>query len=726
MKKHIVLIAFLTVLFTLVPATPAWAYIDPATTTYLIQITTAIIITLGVSLSIFLYRFQMIITNIRVSLHALARRFDKGQSGATAIQGSTGRAPDDSHLCLAEEEALAAGILDYPVPVSDTYPALAKSPLIDEAAAPTEVDGTATEKPAFSQRIKAFGHWLWDDTRSFKNRLSKATLLSAAITMTYGLFNMLDALITNKVQLSFTFADAVGPVFIFALIMFALLVLVLLFVRGRVFDFGICLAFSFLICGYLQSTFWNFGLGELTGQYLGWERFGVQLVLINMLSWLAIFTVVFVLGLSRRQKLQRFFRGLFLFVPSLLIAVQAVALLSILPPLDEWKGSQGTESALALSRENLFEVSSENNVIVLIIDMMDEDYVNMLTDEDPHFFDSLDGFTRFTNNMTVYNKTYPSIVNLLTDVPFDISIPTEEYMEKAYAHRSFINDIQDQGYVCNIYIEKPHAYMEERQLEGLADNLKETPYYLKTWKIPVQLFRLSLLKSLPLSLKSLSWIYPDLSFWGIGKWMDDNRPYWSDDPLFYEELTSKRLEASDGLHYIFIHLEGFHGPWTMNAQAQYVKEGVPYREQFKGSFFIVNEYLNQLRSLGLYKDATIIITGDHGEHTGHKALDKPMRVGLFVKPSGAEGTPLRYSNAPVSIRNLRATSVEAAGGDPTPWGKTYFEVGEDEVVERLYFNRFTDAKNNHYMACYRVVGDAKDWKNWELIEILQSKPENWF
>ena len=727
LKRRFAFIVFLVVLFTLVPATPAWAYIDPATTTYLIQITTAIIITLGVSLSIFLYRFQLIITNIRVFLHALARRLSKEQSGAAATKGTSDRTSDSSPIALTEKDALAAGILDYPIPVCETYPALAGSPLADDAVVPTETDEAAAEKPSFSGRVKAFGHWLWDDKRSFKKRLSKAAFLSAAITMTYGIFNMIDSFITNKSQLIFSLADVIGPILIFALILFLVLSAILLSVRGRVFDFVVFLGFSLLICGYLQSTFFNTGIGQLIGEPLVWEDFGILAVITNMLIWLAIFVTVFTLGLSRRPRLQQFFKSLFLFIPSLLIAVQLVALLSILPPLDEWKGdSKSDGSVLVLSTENLYTVSSSDNVIIIIIDTMDEDYVNMLTDEDPHFFDSLDGFTRFTNNMSLYNMTYPSVANLFTNEPLDTSIPADEYLEKAYAHRSFVNDIKDRGYISDIYTEKHHSYRDEKQLEGLADNIGESNYSLKTWKISLQLFRLSLLKSAPLSLKFIDMLYPDLSYASVGTWKSGVKPYFSDDPLFYEELTSERLNVVSEPRFAFIHLNGFHVPWTMNAKAQYVKEGVPGEEQFKGSFFIIAEYLNQLKELGLYKDATIIITGDHPHHRASQAPEKPMLVGLFVKPSGEEGTPLRYSTAPVSVENLRATCVEAAGGDKTPWGRTYFEVGEDEIIERHYYNRFTDEKGDHYMAHYRVIGDANKWENWELVEMVSIKPENWF
>lgn len=722
MKRRIALFVFWMLLLALVPSRLAWAYIDPATTTYIIQVVTALVITLGVSLSIFVYRFQMIITNVRVWLHALRRRLSKQQKSISSGYSPSENKQDYSEISLTEEEALSVGLIDYPAPVRQTYPALAS---YDLGIASSEEAETVSDTSIETGRLKRVGKWLWEDQRSFKNRLSKATLISASVTMTYGIFNMFDSFITNKAQVIFTFTDVVGPILVFSLILFVTLSLMLICCKGRVFSFVICLTLSFLVCGYLQSTFLNSGIGQLLGAPIEWKDLGVARVLVNLLVWIAIFATIFFLGFSHHPKMRQLFKGILLFVPSLLIAVQLVALFTILPPADEWKGDQGSGAVTTLSREELFEVSTKSNIYIFLVDTMDEDFINMIVNDDPQFFDSLDGFTRFTNNISVYNMTYPSLIHLLTDVPFDASISADEYIEEAYTHRSFINDIKDQGYVSNIYTEKPHSFSEARQLEGIADNLGESVYSLKSWKIPLQLFRLSLLRSAPLSLKFVDILYPDLSYTSIGTLESGVIPYWSDDPLFFEELIDEGLKTVDEPHFIFYHLNGFHVPYNMDAKAQHVEGGVPEIEQFKGSFFILNEYFKQLKDHGLYKDATIIITGDHGLHNNYMEQNKPMLVGCFVKPAGEEGTPLRYSNAPVTILNIRATCVKAAGGDPTPWGQTYYEVAEDAVVERDYYSRFSDRRGNRFMAHYRITGDANNWNNWELIEMIPIIRENW-
>ena len=757
-KRLAILMVYVFLASILTPSELAWAYIDPATTTYIIQIATAIVITLGVSLSVFLYKFQMIITNLKVFAHALIRGLSKGLSKGKGgfSKASTPRSPQATSaegknegiealatgealaVSLTEEEALAVGIIDYPIPVREHYPALASAPLATspsgagstaKAARGEEASASLAACGFGSSSMRAFLHWLWGDERTLKGRVKPAAFVAAAFSVTFVIFSMLDSVLMNETKLTFSFADVVGVVFGFGLGVFLVIVLVLSLLRGRVFDFMVCLFLSLLICGYLQITFFNSGIGKLIGTPLGWEELGLFPVLSNLLIWVVVFALVFFAGLSRRARVQGFFKRFAVYAPAFLIVIQAVALLIILPPADEWHTNQSGGTMQTLTAKGIYQVSSEENVLVFVLDMLDEDFINDTEAQNPGFFDTLDGFTRFTNNVTQYNTTFPSVINFMTGVPLNPQVTSERYTEEAYSRRSFVADIHDQGYVCGLYMEKPYTYSDGRQFMGIADNLEASTFTINTPKIMEQLIRLSLLKSVPLSLKSQFWIHPvSFGLMGAGVKTDGADPYWSDDPKFYRQLKEERLKPeSRSKRFSYYHLNGSHYPWFMDANAQHVDVETTGVEQTKGSFLILEEYFKQMKELGIYKDATIIITGDHPTHMSHKALDKPMLVSLFVKPSGEEGTPLRYNNAPVSIMNLAPTCVAAAGADGTRWGRTYFEVGESEVVERHYFNRFTaeDART-HYIAHYRIVGDARLWENWQLVEMVPYDTKYWF
>ncbi|MCL1847012.1 MAG: LTA synthase family protein [Coriobacteriia bacterium] len=723
MKKRIFLIAFWFALFLLVPARPAWAYIDPATTTYLIQIVTALIITLGVSLSIFLYRFQIIITNIRVMLHAFAKRI----SGQQGVKVATSEARTVTEH-LSEEEALAAGLLDYPIPVCENYPALAP-PSPDKVTVQEEAAANAPIEKGWLHR---FGAWLLHDERKAKQRLPLSLLIAGGLAVTYLVFPMLDSLIMNASDIPLLLNEALGIILLLGLLAFIVLTLFLVALRGRLFDLAICVTLSFLVCGYLQITFFNSGIGQLIGTQLGWEKFGVFSVVTNLLIWLGVFALIIFLGLIRKARRYRFFRQLSLFVPALIITVQFIALLSIFPFSNTGETSANTNSAqdgtaLYLTWEGITEVSANENIIVIILDTFDMRYVNAILAEDPGFFDSLDGFTFFTNNMTVWNSTYPAVINYMTAKPYEINVMRNEYTEEAYAQRLFVEDIRDQGFSASIYMDYPHSYCSGTQLVEVADNLRDVPCTVNVQYAIIQLCKLNLLKLSPLACKNMFWIPPDYFNYSIDSiGSGEGGIYQSDDLRFFDMVEEGLQVVDEPGHFAYIHLRGSHAPYIIDAQGKYIEDGGSPVEQTKGCFLLLDDYLRQLKELGLYKDATIIITGDHPEHVMHTLLFWPSTVGLFVKPSGAEGTPLQTNNAPVTIDNMRATCVAAAGGDTSAWGKTYFEVAEDESAVRYFYHRYTGEWDIHYTAVFRVTGDASDWNNWELVEQIVQDHKYWF
>jgi hypothetical protein len=769
-------------MLVLVP--PAWAYIDPATTTYLIQILTALVVTLGVSLSVFLYRFHVIAANARALLHRVRLRLrsrqtklrmpkelvyetyageddDTGEDefvvsgegpqarslGRHAVPAGASRGPrrDESRdprsgpsrasdprrdprrdppraraqrTTLNMRKALAEGLIDYPLPVRSNYPRLAPMTRSDASTAPTRRRGAV--RPAGA------GHTQAREARTWRGRLAVSSLLSAGLSFTFVVFGMLDPVLSNGGNFPFDFEDILGPVLNLGLVVFVVLAVGLSLFRGVVFDVLVCLGLSLLLGIYLQSTFLNGSIGLLLGEARNFSALDGQMVVLNVLLWAGVAAAVFA---ARFTPARPVWKGAVYAVPSLLVVVQLVALLSLTSTSGSLSsqagqsggqastvGADGRSTAQTLTMEGAFEVSSGNNVIVFVLDMLDEEFIDEISRTEPAFFNQLDGFTQFTNNTSVYNTTYPSVINLLTNTPLDVGLSVEDYTNKAYRNGSFITDLRAEGFSSELFMDYYYTYSDIRQLDGLADNIGQISFEINTDEVLTQLARLSLLRCAPYALKPGFWMSND-DFRYARTINSSSFPYISDDVAFYEKLHANRLSirGSKG-NFSYFHLNGSHYPFKMNANIQRVSETTG-AEQTMGAFNIVYEYLAEMKRLGVYDDATIIITGDHPTHKMYEELQKPMLVGLFVKPAGSAGTALKTSAAPVSLDNLRATCVAAAGGDSTRWGKTYFEVRPSDSVTRYYYQRLsTENETRKYLCKYMIVGDARDWKNWVLVE----------
>ena len=127
-------------------------------------------------------------------------------------------------------------------------------------------------------------------------------------------------------------------------------------------------------------------------------------------------------------------------------------------------------------------------------------------------------------------------------------------------------------------------------------------------------------------------------------------------------------------------------------------------------------YLDEMRRLGVYEDSTIIITGDHPSARDDGEIPtQPRLTSLFVKPAGRSEEPLEYSHAQVSQENLIATIVKSAGIRTThDYGKSYFDIGEDETPTRHHkFELYDDGDTR--IVDFAVTGKGSDFSNWKIV-----------
>ena len=187
----------------------AKAYIDPATTSYIVQIVAAFFITLGVVFGMFTTRAKLFLTKIKMKI--LAEHYSRKNPSGKAAQPQKGQ---------------SIGAADFIA-----------------------------------------------DQRPWKSRTLLAFVCSFAVMFTFVIFGIYDLAISNRTILPFVFNDIWLLFFLTGLGGCALLTLIISLMKGEWFDIAISLLTGFLLAGYLQGNFLNLPLGELTGDYIPWESY---------------------------------------------------------------------------------------------------------------------------------------------------------------------------------------------------------------------------------------------------------------------------------------------------------------------------------------------------------------------------------------------------------------------------------------------------------------------
>ena len=395
-------------------------------------------------------------------------------------------------------------------------------------------------------------------------------------------------------------------------------------------------------------------------------------------------------------------------MPLLLAIVQAAGLIS------QFAGStsQGGWNLAAaweteegrLTNAKLTELAYEKNVIIFILDRFDQGYAEEIIAEEPGFFEPLDGFTMFDDNITYAASTFPSVTGMLTGHIYHWDMTDTDYFRYAWENADLMRVLRERGVDVRLYMDRGYTVGDIKNVEGIASNILKEKVEIDGRIALVKLLKLSAFRHAPMPAKQAFWIAPG-EFNASLLLSSDTAPYHVNDFIFYEKITQKRLSASsDQVAFTYYHLLGAHGPLKMDENMNEVVWSTPIK-QAMGCMKIVYEYLDQLKELGLYEDAIIIITGDHPTYS-EDGLIEPALTALFVKPSGSMGTLLAYSHAPVCPDQLPGTVMEGLFGAREGFGPGYFDIEEGADVRREYdFRRYR----------FEITGDGRDFENWRYM-----------
>lgn len=565
-------------------------------------------------------------------------------------------------------------------------------------------------------------------------KIATSLLAGFTVPFVYIICSTLSVYFTNASQFRFGVWDFLPTLIWISLAMFAVISAVLVFTKGVIRDTAYALISGFVGAAMVQNFISNLTFKGLPGD--GNVAVTPEWVnVVNILVWsLVLVAAVWFAVISKYKKAASFV------LTYVLVLVLIMQLASVIPSylsflsqdksnnedttavttvLDE-NGNAIPEEELMnpyLSTNNIFEVSEKENVIVFILDRFDVRYYNELVNKSPEIKEKLDGFTCYSDNLALYPRTYPAVTSMVTGVNQDFSMSRTEYLDTAFTESTFLKDLKNNNYKVNLYVSEFYSYNNVEDLEGIVDN-----FYRPTAADEIQIpSKFELAKTM---FKTGAYFWApeifkpnDVSTRTINENVVRAGEYVLDDVGLYEKFTESGLYTQDDKGtFTFLHMRGCHSPFTMNENCEEVEpDSVGSFAQTTGCFKFIFEYIDELKSLGLYEDATIIITGDHAAlNSDHDLYTDENLTALLVKESGKSSTPLVTSDVPVSQDNFLATIVKSAGIDTdTDYGKAYSEETNDpSKVRHHFFQTAPYATSKNYG--YEVKGDGRDFANWEI------------
>lgn len=657
----------------------AYAYVDPSVMTYTIQALAGV----GVALSTVL---GVALRKTRKKLFAL---FGIDENAKKEVEPRVHRVDADGNAAgESYEENSAEGV------ASGAEPKLARF----GAASPS---------------ARSFG-----DKPSWLRRLVVSLVVVGFCGFTLGISAPFEIVAGSSGSLSFGLSD-IAPVVAFGTAVAAIVLAFLVSaVPGKAFSHVVVFLFCGGLCCYVQSLFLNTGLPAADGSSIDFFGDYRDMVIVSAVVWAILLIVPPIVTRFNRARAQAIVSCLSV----CLVVVQAFGVASLFLPDAE---DDASVSPVEVTEDGLFEVSSENNVIVFVLDRYETAFMNQMLEEDPQLLDGFAGFTYYANNVGEMVPTLHAVPYLLTgEVPVE-GEDIQEYYDNRYARSDFIEQISSAGYSVGLYstVLGLEYLSDEEKHQDIADmtiNLHEASVAVDAWGTLKAMAKCALYRDMPWALKERFWFYTDEINQKVLSYGEDGGPecslYQLDDPRYFERLNEYGLTVEDGDYegaFRFIHLLGAHSPYTMNAEAQYVGVGGCERsEQAEGSLYIVETYMDMLKEMGLYEDATIIVLSDHGDWVS--SLENPtfaISPILLVKPSGSYEGEIEVSQAPVSHCDFHATILEAMGLDGSSYGISFGEVADSDRVRDTYMIT-SDGNYCIDLLKYQVSGSVLDFSNW--------------
>ncbi len=652
------LVLFALLLLAALPL-PAFAYVDPSVMTYTIQAVAGAAVALGAVLGVALRRTRRFLFRIFKIDENANRIVDPD---VMAVEGS------EEHQAEMREDA-------------------------DEKA------NSIKQTLAHGRPAKRL---------SWPKRFIRALICCAFLVWTALVFAPIEIVAADSGSLLFTVADVIGLILGVGLAITLASAFALSAIRGRAFDVVLTIIVACGIGCYVQALFLNTTLPVADGRFFDLADH-MAITVISTIVWAAVFAALLLFNAKRKAAC----RTLILTVSVLLIAVQGISVAGeVSEDLAKKNENQGT---IVMGDYGINEVGSKGNVTVFVLDTFETQIMDSLLENDPHILDEFTGFTYFHNSTGSLIPTRYAVPYLLTNVMPEHGESFDDYTSTIFDKGTLLADIASTGYEITLYTDSANLEKVEPYAANVSYVNHRTFDNAKLW---LSIEKMALFRDMPWLLKPPFWFYTD----ELNANATDDA-YFIDDILYGENLRNEGLRVSETADktFRFIHLLGSHYPWFMDAEGNRVKEADTNQLiQSEGCLKLVEEYLRQLKALGLYDQSTIIVTADHGNWEHYNVPDTPLTHPasplLLVKPPETPkeaAKPLKRSEVPTGHLDFAATVIDAVGGDSSAYGPTVFEVKKGPR-ERIYWETMADGHMEHQLWEYLVQGPALDIKSWHF------------
>jgi len=520
----------------------------------------------------------------------------------------------------------------------------------------------------------------------------------------------LELWVTNQSEFWFDFKDLLTPVILVfsACSVGGIGLLFLLRMAGkRCYCAALTLGFAVLIGLYVQGNFLAGSLPPLDGTKVDWSAYPVQRAL-SWILWISVLAAAAALFFLVKEKgvLKAVLYGSL--VVFLLLGTSLVTLFLTTKMEDK-------DGELLCTVEGEFELSTNQNLIVLMLDAANQTTFEEELALRPELREEFDGFTAFSDTLATYPFTSRAVPAILSGQWYENKGDFQEHSNRVLDESPLIRELENRNYSIGLY--EMELLLNRDMFQGRIQNhFSNTSRFSSVPGSVKLLLKMAAIKYAPWDLK---WHGYNAQTYSYNFWETEeaSETFFWDNISFWEMIQENNpIELTQNDCFRFIHLEGAHSPMNMNRQVE-LEEG-DYSEKVGASLTIAVQYLRRLKESGVYDNSAIVILADHGYQTDDGPSDYTKRGNplLLIKGVG-ESHPMSRSTAPISGIDLAEAMARLLDGTPSEDIFEYrsgdsrerrflwIRYGEEEHIEEMLVNGAASDP-----ASYRKTGVVYDYR----------------
>lgn len=396
--------------------------------------------------------------------------------------------------------------------------------------------------------------------------------------------------------------------------------------------------YLYLLMLYILIIFWiNSNFFQFNSLLDGKEKIDT-LSLKNILN--IIITIVILIGLflfgnkNNDVKINKF-AGMIVFIcyASQLISIYNVYNTS---KYFEKKDIIKTEKyQLSQKAEDLMQFSKEKNIIYILLDSFDSEYMNEIIKE-KEYREMYKDFTYYSNYASAYPNTMATGVATFTNYVYKNQKPFQDFKREAFNDsKSFFSVLKNEGWDKILYGLTTYYDDNITSYKNLTNKTLD-----KFYEDYINIFDVVVYKITPYFLKNI-----------IRKSQYEENDIWD---FKFLDIIRKGEVRYNNKTFCLYHLLGAHAPFMVNENMQNV--GISKAiYQAKASLKLVNEFLLKLKKAGVYDNSIIVIAADHGN-------GRPNAL-LLVKNIDQKRENIYIDNKPVSQLNMNDSFIGSLYSD---------------------------------------------------------------